>query len=225
MTELTGVENRMTEHFHLTVATVFAVCRAQSLSRVRLLATPWTVARQGPLPMGFSRQGYWSGCPFPSKGDLPDPGIEPKSLGPPSLTGGFFTTARPRNPKTLHGALRKANSSLIEQMGKCFQDYKGKNKMGIEEELRLSFRHVHSSTKYSWRACWVPDSAGCYDVSGSKRDKDPSSAQLPLLLEPPTTHGGYSHERTVRAAEKGESEAGKGGPRMRGKGSSANRVV
>ena len=78
---------------------------AQSLRRVRLSATPWTVAHQGPLPMGFSRQEYWSGYPFPSKGYLPDPGIEPKSLGPPSLTGGFFTTARPGNPKTLYGAL------------------------------------------------------------------------------------------------------------------------
>ena len=43
------------------------------------LATPWTVARQAPLSMGFSRQEYWSGLPFPSPGDLPDPGIEPRS--------------------------------------------------------------------------------------------------------------------------------------------------
>ena len=49
------------------------------LSRVRLFATPWTVAYQAPLPMGFSRQEYWSGLPFPSPGDLPDPGIEPRS--------------------------------------------------------------------------------------------------------------------------------------------------
>ena len=43
------------------------------------LCTPWTVAHQAPLSMGFSRQGYWSGFPFPSPGDLPDPGIEPGS--------------------------------------------------------------------------------------------------------------------------------------------------
>ena len=43
------------------------------------LATPWTVAYQAPLSMGFSRQEYWSGLPFPSPGDLPDPGIEPRS--------------------------------------------------------------------------------------------------------------------------------------------------
>ena len=51
----------------------------KSLSRVRLFATPWTVACQVPRSMGFSRQGYWSGLPFPSPGDLPDPGIEPTS--------------------------------------------------------------------------------------------------------------------------------------------------
>ena len=49
------------------------------LSRVRLFATPWTVAYQAFLSMGFSRQEYWSGLPFPSPGDLPDPGIEPGS--------------------------------------------------------------------------------------------------------------------------------------------------
>ena len=49
------------------------------LSSVQLFATPWTVALQAPLSMGFSRQEYWSGLPFPSSGDLPDPGIEPGS--------------------------------------------------------------------------------------------------------------------------------------------------
>ena len=49
------------------------------LSSVWLFVTPWTVAYQAPLSMGFSRQEYWSGLPFPSPGDLPDPGIEPRS--------------------------------------------------------------------------------------------------------------------------------------------------
>ena len=51
----------------------------KSLGRVQLFATPWTVAHQAPLSMGFSRQEYWSRLPFPSPGDLPDPGIEPES--------------------------------------------------------------------------------------------------------------------------------------------------
>ena len=51
--------------------------KVKSLSRVWLFATPWTVTFRDHLSMGFSRQQYWSGLPFPSPGDLPDPGIEP----------------------------------------------------------------------------------------------------------------------------------------------------
>ena len=51
----------------------------KSLSRVRLFATPWTVAHQAPWSVGFPRHEYWSVLPFPSPGDLPDPGIEPRS--------------------------------------------------------------------------------------------------------------------------------------------------
>ena len=53
--------------------------KVKLLSRVRLFASPWTVGYQAPPSMGFSRQEYWSGLPFPSPGDLPDPGIEPGS--------------------------------------------------------------------------------------------------------------------------------------------------
>ena len=56
--------------------------KVKLLSHVRLFVTPWTVAHQAPPSMGFSRQEYWSGVPFPSPGDLPNPGIEP---GCPSL--------------------------------------------------------------------------------------------------------------------------------------------
>ena len=59
------------------------------LSRVRLFATPWTVAHQAPPSMGFSRQEYWSGLPFPSPGDLPYPGIEPRS---PALQADALTS-------------------------------------------------------------------------------------------------------------------------------------
>ena len=70
------------------------VCILSHFSHVQLFVTLWTVARQAPLSMGFSRWEYWSGlpCPPPS-GDLPDPGIKPKSLMSPTLAGGFFTTS------------------------------------------------------------------------------------------------------------------------------------
>jgi len=63
-----------------------------------LFATPWTVTLQAPLSMEFFRQEYWSGLPFPSPGDLHDPGIEPESPASPSLAVGFFTTELPRKP-------------------------------------------------------------------------------------------------------------------------------
>ena len=56
------------------------------------LCEQWTVAHQAPLSMEFPRQEYWSGLPFPSPGDLPDPGIEPTSLASLALAGRFFTT-------------------------------------------------------------------------------------------------------------------------------------
>ena len=71
-------------------------CSVKSLSRVRLFATPWTVAHQACLSMGFSRQDYWSGVPFPSPGDLPDPGIEP---GSPTLQADALTSEPPGKPQ------------------------------------------------------------------------------------------------------------------------------
>ena len=70
-------------------------CVCQSLSRVLLLVTPWAGACQAPLSRGFPRQEYWSGLPRPPPGDLPDPGIERRSLVCPALAAGFFTTEPP----------------------------------------------------------------------------------------------------------------------------------
>ena len=67
----------------------------KSLSCVRLFVTPWTVAHQAPPSMGLSRQEYWSGLPFPSPGDLPDPGIEPSS---PALQADILTSEPPGKP-------------------------------------------------------------------------------------------------------------------------------
>ena len=60
--------------------------------------TPWTVALQPLLSMGFSRQEYWNGFPFPSPGDLSDPGIESATPTSPALAGRFFTTEPPWKP-------------------------------------------------------------------------------------------------------------------------------
>ena len=71
---------------------------AQPLSRVRLFAIPWTVVYQAPLSMGFLRQEYQSGLPFPSPENIPNPEIEPSS---PGLAGKFFTTEPPGKPNFL----------------------------------------------------------------------------------------------------------------------------
>ena len=67
-------------------------------SHVQLSATPWTVAHQAPLPMGFSRQEYWNGLTCPPPEDFPHPGIEPTSLKSPSLEKGSLPLASPGKP-------------------------------------------------------------------------------------------------------------------------------
>ena len=89
------------------------------LSHVWLFETSWTIAHQAPLSMGFPRQESWSGLPFPSPEDLPDPGTEPTSL---ALTGEFFTTSEPPvKPMTLYNlyfiyivALLSYNSHIMQ---------------------------------------------------------------------------------------------------------------
>ena len=73
----------------------------KSLSRVQLFSTPWTVAYQAPPSVGFSSQEHWSGLPFPSPGDLPDPGIEP---GSPASQADTLPSEPPGklNPKEQH---------------------------------------------------------------------------------------------------------------------------
>ena len=69
--------------------------------------TPWTIARQAPLSMEFSRQKYWSGLPFPSLRDLPNPGIKPVSVTPPVLAAEFSTTTATWGAPTDPGNLSK----------------------------------------------------------------------------------------------------------------------
>ena len=82
--------------------------KVKSLSHVRLFATPCTVAHQAPPSMGFSRQEYWSGLPFPSPGDLPDPEIEPRS---PAFQADALTSEPPGKPY------------LLKAQPKCYQKF------------------------------------------------------------------------------------------------------
>ena len=84
-------------------------CNVKSLSRAQLFVTPWTVTYQALLSMGFSRQEYWSGLPFPSPGDLPDPAIKP---GSPTLQ------ADVRGRETVGGKMRGG----VGPQSKCEED-------------------------------------------------------------------------------------------------------
>ena len=83
----------------------------KSFSRVQLFATPWTVAHQAPPSMGFSRQEYWSGLPFLSPGDLPNPGIEPRS---PVLQADALTSEPPESKHLLISWLQPYSAVILE---------------------------------------------------------------------------------------------------------------
>ena len=76
-------------------ALLFLMMWVCSVTQLYVTVTPWTIACQAPFSMQFSRQEYWSGLPFPSPGDLLEPGIKPTS---PALVGRFFTTEPPGSP-------------------------------------------------------------------------------------------------------------------------------
>ena len=84
------------------ISKINVILHAKELSHVQLFATPWTVASQAPLPVGFSGQEYWSGLPFPPPRDCPNPEIKPTS---PALAGGFFTTESSGKPIKFVGDL------------------------------------------------------------------------------------------------------------------------
>ena len=88
--------------------------KVKSLSHVQLFVTPWTVAYQAPPSMRFSRQEYWSGLPFPSPGDIPDPGIKPRS---PALQ----TDALPSEPPGKPGALQFGKALRSQSIALSFK--------------------------------------------------------------------------------------------------------
>ena len=89
---------------------MFAFVVVWSLSHVPLFATPWTVARQAPLSLEFSRQEYWSEQPFHSPGDIPKPGIE---LGSPALQADSLPSEPQGKPKTDIGLILKIDKASV----------------------------------------------------------------------------------------------------------------
>ena len=110
------------------------------------LAIPWTAAHQAPLSMGFSRQDYWSGWPFPFLGNLPDPGIEP---GSPALQAGSLPTELPGKEQYCIGAwnVRSMNQGKLEvikqEMARVNVDI-----LGISKLKRTGMGEFHSDDHY-----------------------------------------------------------------------------
>ena len=131
--------------------------KVKSLSRVWLFATPWTVAYQASPSMGFSGQEYWSGLPFPFPGDLPDPGIEPRSpaLEADALTseppGVFLTPAKTweslvYRPLRNRGAVLGREGRREMQSGWAFQKRRASGRMAQWSRSREALSNTAPSS-------------------------------------------------------------------------------
>ena len=115
-----------------------------SLSRIRLSVTPWTVADQTPLSMWFSRQEYWSGLAFPSPGDLPHPGIEPRS---PALQA----DALPSKPP----GIKLVSPPNLKSLGSKPKDLIN-HRLGVFRKFQKQTRICHNlATIYTWYTLYL----------------------------------------------------------------------
>ena len=112
----------------------------KSLSHVWLFATPWTVAYQAPPSTGFSRQVYWSGLPFPSPGDLPNPGIKPRST---RIVGRHFTIWATAAAKSLQSC-----PTLCDPMDCSLPDF---SVPGILQARTLEWVAISFSNAWKWK--------------------------------------------------------------------------
>ena len=125
------------------------------------LATPWTVAHQAPLSMGFSRQEYWSGLPFPSPGDLPNPGIEPGSRALQADALSSEPPGKPYNRVKIAYKQLKQNNNIVNQlcavlspsvMSNSFQPhglyFKFKKRLHVKYIKNVYFEDVAKNSPY-----------------------------------------------------------------------------
>ena len=115
-----------------------------------ILATPWTVTHQAPLSMGFPRQEYWNGLPFPPPGHLPNPGIRPTSSVYPALAGRFFSSGPSGKPRCVSSGYKWPQTEWLTIVSArlCAQH------TVRPKCLRLQLR------KFFWRPCKDTDGSG-----------------------------------------------------------------
>ena len=135
--------------------------KAKSLSRVHLLVNPGTAAHQAPPSMGFSRQEYWSGMPFPSPGDVPNPGIESRS---PTLQADALPSEQPGKPDGKEPPFNAEDPGLIPGLGRSPGE--GNGILGNDIPLQyspledlLEEMATHSSF-FAWRIPWTGQPGG-----------------------------------------------------------------
>ena len=165
-----------------TVPVPFYVCGCVcvcTLSCAWLFTTPWTVARQAPLSMGFSRQENWSGLPFPPPGDLPSPGIEPVFSFISHADGDSLPLATPGKTVQSFKKLKvEMEFSVAETWGqrlKYFTCFRGvmwtllyqdtlcqQQKALWGEQVGQGWGTVLWCLPASWTVRWIPDSSPCY---------------------------------------------------------------
>ena len=134
----------------------------KSLSRVQLSATPWTVAHQAPPSMGFSRQEYCSGLPFPSPGDLPDPGIKPRSPASRADASTSEPPGKPNHPYILYmisySWFLQVTKNEFKWFSYAIQRTNSRIKLWVH--VCVQSTHSHAPTHYliqflSMKKCWV----------------------------------------------------------------------
>ena len=131
---------------------------ASCFNHVRFYETLWTIAHQAPLSMGFSREEYWSGLPFPSLRDLPDPGIKPVSLIFLHWQVGSLPVGPPGKPQKNNKHKWKCNEGGLPQPPEtrdrcygCYQNTGGNGKLpvlstGLTDWTRITHTHTHTHT-------------------------------------------------------------------------------
>ena len=144
--------------------------KVTSLSCVLLFSTPWTVAYQDPLSMGFSRQEYWCGLPLPSPGDLPDPGIEPGSLtlGEDSLPS--EPPGKPSCPTYVHFSTNyTAFSLLVHRALSSHGEHQGRTYLSYIFVCPV-LTHSRSSVYLHWiNDKWINDSTGLWEENAGRQ--------------------------------------------------------
>ena len=126
----------------------------QLLSCVRLFAIACTVALQVPLSMGFPRQEYWSGLPFPSPRDLPKPGIEPTS---PALADRFFTTEPSGKPKCCHQVIQNFRVVIFPLNGRKSMQYLKTKLRNMKDMYHLYWKLQKKTQRGGKLYCVLPD--------------------------------------------------------------------